>query len=144
MNGPPFLQQEFNEHKGQLFDPVRKKWVADLPEERVRQGLIFWLNKKKGIPFARMAVEKQIRIGSLTKRFDLVIYNKLAEPYILIECKAAHLPIHQRMFDQAGRYNLLLKAPYLGICNGQQVLLARLNFENGQFSLLDDFPLYPF
>lgn len=139
-----FFQNQQNEKNGQIFDPVRKKWVADLPEERVRQGLIIWLNESRKIPFSRMAVEKQLRIGSLTKRFDLVVYNERADPFILIECKAPTLTIKQQMFDQAGTYNLKLHAPYLGICNGHQLLLAGINFQSGAISFTDEFPEYPF
>lgn len=91
-----------------------------------------------------MAVEKQLRLATLTKRFDLVIYNQNADPFILMECKAPTIAINQQMFDQAGTYNLKLNAPYLGICNGHQLLLASINFQSGAIAFTDEFPEYPF
>ncbi len=128
----------------QIFDPVRKKWIMESPEEMVRQCLILWLNQHQSIPFSRMAVEKQIQVFSLTKRFDLVIYGKSALPYILIECKSPQMSIHQKMFDQAAVYNMKLQAPYLGICNGIEFKMCQIDFEQKIYHFIYDLPQYPF
>jgi hypothetical protein len=128
----------------QLFDPVRKKWVMENPEEIVRQCLILWLTENNAIPYSRMAIEKQIQILGLTKRYDLVVYNKSAMPYILVECKAPHLAIHQSMFDQAAVYNMKLQAPFLGICNGHELKLCEIDFDKRLYHFIAELPHYPF
>jgi hypothetical protein len=127
-----------------LFDPVRKKWVKDNPEEMVRQCLIVWLNQTFSIPYSRMAVEKQIQLFNMNKRFDLVIYDKSASPFILVECKSPDIHIQQKMFDQAAIYNMNLLAPYLGICNGEELRVCKIDFINKTYEYADDLPPYPF
>ena len=36
--------------KKKLFDPLRGRDVAALPEERVRQQLVEWLQREAGVP----------------------------------------------------------------------------------------------
>ncbi|HEX5624869.1 MAG TPA: type I restriction enzyme HsdR N-terminal domain-containing protein [Saprospiraceae bacterium] len=131
-------------HPNRLFDPVRKKWVQENPEEWVRQCLVLMLREEYGIPMSRMAVEKQIEVHGLKKRFDLVIYDRLGQPFVLIECKAPEIPIRQALFDQAAVYNFRLKAPYLGITNGHQLILAAISFDSSDFAFIASLPAYPF
>ncbi len=128
----------------QLFDPVRKRWVKETPEELVRQCLILWLQISLSIPYGRMGVEKQIQVLGLTKRFDLLIYNKQALPLILIECKSPQISLNQAMFDQAAVYNLKLMAPYLSICNGLELLICEIDFARKNYHFVGKFPEYPF
>lgn len=127
-----------------VFDPVRKTWVLETPEETVRQCLIQWLHDRLQIPFSRMAVEKQIKVNQARRRFDLVIYDRNASPFILIECKAPAFSIQQSFFDQAAAYNLELKAPFLVICNGHNSVFAKLNFEMRKIEFIPILPTYPF
>ncbi len=128
----------------QLFDPVRKKWVSETPEEWVRQSLIQYLHAAHQIPFSRMAVEKQVAVYSLKKRFDLVVYNKTATPYILIECKSPSINLLQEVMDQAARYNIQLKAPYLIVSNGYQSIVCKLDFQLARHDFIQELPDYPF
>lgn len=116
----------------------------ETPEELVRQSLILWLNANQSIPFNRMAIEKQIEVLGLTKRFDLVVYNKFALPYILVECKSPQIPIQQKMFDQAAVYNMKLQAPFLGICNGLEFKLCEIDFVKKIYHFIYEIPTYPF
>lgn len=127
-----------------LFDPVRRKWVRENPEEWVRQCLVLMLHEEYGIPLSRIAIEKQIEVHGLKKRFDLVIYDRLGRPFVLIECKAPEIPIRQALFDQAAVYNYRLKAPYLGITNGHLLILAAISFESSDFAFIASLPDYPF
>lgn len=126
-----------------LFDPVRKIWIKENPEELVRQCLIIWL-RTQSIPYSRMAIEKQIQVFGLKKRFDLVIYDRSASPFILVECKSPQISIRQNMFDQAAVYNIKLQAPYLGICNGHEFKICEINFEQKIFRFIYSLPNYPF
>ena len=69
-------------------------------------------NEKK-YPASLITVEKQLKINTLIKRTDVMVYNSRGTPEILIECKAPLLAISQNTFDQLARYNLAAKSKYL-------------------------------
>lgn len=123
-----------------VFDPVRKRHVQLTPEEEVRQGVISLLHDQWGCPYELMQVESAISLNGLTKRCDVVIYNKLVRPILIVECKKPEVPISQKVVDQACRYNLVLKVPYLYLTNGCQHLLLRVDFDNHQLQQLRSFP----
>lgn len=123
-----------------IFDIVRKKFIALTPEEEVRQHLIHYFIYSYKFPKALLSVEKKITLHGMTKRTDLVLYNRLAKPVMLVECKAPEVPINQLVFDQAGRYNLVLQVPYLMVSNGNTTLCACILFEDKTFRMLDSLP----
>ena len=45
-------------------------------EEWVRQNFVQYLVKTKKYPAARIALEKEIQLGELKKRFDILVYDK--------------------------------------------------------------------
>ena len=61
----------------EVFDVIRKKWLRLSPEEWVRQNMIQYLFSKK-YPASLIAVEKEIKLGELSKRCDVVVYNRNA------------------------------------------------------------------
>jgi hypothetical protein len=116
---PPFAVRVRNgNNETSIFDPIRKKWFILTPEEWVRQHLLNYLVTEKKYPASIIAIEKEIVLNDLKKRFDVVIYNKQKEPALLIECKAPYIELDNNVIEQIQRYNLTLKAPYLMITNG--------------------------
>ena len=101
----------------QVFDPIRKKWVAFTEEEKVRQFFILQLINELNIPASHISVERKITLNRLTKRYDIVVY-KDAKPWMVVECKAPHIPLTQEVIDQVGRYNQTLNAEIIGVING--------------------------
>ena len=128
----------------QIFDPIRRKWIQENPEEFVRQLFILYLNQELNYSMSRIAVEKQLVYNQLKRRFDLVVYNKYGEPHILIECKAHEVRFGQNTFDQASRYNMVIKAPYLCITNGMDTFAAAIFLEKQTYEFIDALPEYPF
>ena len=124
-----------------IFDPIRQRWVALTPEEWVRQNIIQWLLIRQGIPKAAIAVEKEIRLGSMSKRFDLLIYDRNTDPWMMVECKADHVELDETVLMQILSYNLAMPAEYLLITNGKKCLLAQKNA--GSSSWMSSFPNYP-
>ena len=59
----------------EIFDVIRKKYVALTPEEKVRQHIISVLINDRNIPHSLIAVEAQIKVGKLIKRFDILVYE---------------------------------------------------------------------
>jgi len=88
------------------------------PEEWVRQHLINYLISVKNYPSSHIAIEKEITLNDLKKRFDVVVYNKQLQPFILIECKAPYIDLDFVVAEQALRYNLNLKSEFVMITNG--------------------------
>ncbi|MBQ0016461.1 MAG: type I restriction enzyme HsdR N-terminal domain-containing protein [Bacteroidales bacterium] len=105
-----------------VFDPVRQKHVALTPEERVRQCVIQYLNRRLHYPFELMQVEGTIALNGMRRRCDIVVYDRQMRPSVIVECKRPDVAITQKVIDQACRYNCALHVPYLLLTNGSQML----------------------
>lgn len=125
-----------------VFDPIRKKEVSLSPEEHVRQLLLQYLLQGKSYPPGRIRVEIGIVVNTLQKRCDVVVYDAALQPWLLIECKSPKVALKQDTFEQAARYNLQLRAPYMAISNGLHSYCCALNFEKQDFQYLDALPAY--
>ena len=88
------------------------------PEEWVRQNFIQYLLTVKKYPATLVALEKKIKLGELTKRFDILIYNKSHKPWMIVECKAPEVPLSESVLHQALRYNISVPVPFIVITNG--------------------------
>lgn len=134
----PILRQGVDYRE--VFDPVRKRYVALTPEEFVRQHLIHYLITSKGVPINCISVEKAIRVNRLLRRIDLAVYTRELKIAILIECKAPEIRLSQEVFDQAFRYNLTLKAPYIAVTNGEGIICCQADYLEGSHHFTDDLP----
>ena len=113
---------EFNvQSKGQskqIFDLVRRRFVALTPEEWVRQHFIRFMVEFHEYPLSLFAVEKQVVVNGLKQRADVVVYSKEGKPWLIVECKAPNVKIDEDTLHQVVRYNLTLNVPYLVLTNG--------------------------
>jgi hypothetical protein len=116
------LQLRYRHHEGrcEIFDLIRKKWVKLTEEEQVRQSFIIYLIQEKRISAAHISVEKQIKVNGMICRYDLIVFDSQGNPYMLAECKAPHVELTQEVLDQAGKYNQILKAPFIAVTNGKE------------------------
>jgi hypothetical protein len=112
----------------QIYDDLRRRYVAITPEEWVRQHLLRYLREQIGFPASRIGVEVPVALGGSTQRADVVVYDRAVQPWMVLECKAPGIALNRPVLDQAARYNSTLRAPYLGLCNGQQVLLVKVQW----------------
>lgn len=110
--------------KTQVHDMVRRKWVILTPEEHVRQYLLYYLINNLRYPSSLIAVEKQIKLGSLLKRFDIVVYDKQYNPWLLAECKAPEVDIDSSTLNQLLQYHNTLQCRYWLLCNGREIFCA--------------------
>jgi hypothetical protein len=134
----PFKIKALN-GKDQIFDPFRKSWVLLTPEEWVRQNLLQYLVQNLHYPASLIAVEKEIKLGELSKRFDIVVYkNEL--PWMIIECKEAKVALNEKTMLQILQYQQVLMAQYLFMSNGHETLGAKI--ESGKLQALQNFPEY--
>ena len=121
-----------------IFDAVRKRWVVLTPEEWVRQNFLQYIIHVKKYPSSLIAVEKEISLGELKKRFDIVVYGKDSKPWMIIECKEMNVVLDKTVLDQVLRYNMVLQVPYLVITNGSHCY-AFFN-DKGQLVELNELP----
>ena len=128
--------------KDQIFDPLRKRWILLTPEEWVRQNFIQYLVQVKNYPTQLIAVEKEIKLGALKKRFDILVYNKLHQPWMIVECKSPDQKLNQRTLHQASVYNHSLQAKYLAVTNGLIHYCYEVDWINGNTAVLDSLPQY--
>ncbi|PCJ84394.1 MAG: restriction endonuclease subunit R [Flavobacteriales bacterium] len=126
----------------EIFDKVRKKYVALKPEEWVRQHFIHYLIGEKNYPASLLEVEKALEVNRLQKRSDIVAYNNTGQPQLIVECKAPSVKISQKAFDQIARYNIALKVKYLVVTNGLQHYCCKIDFEKKGFEFLKEVPGY--
>ncbi len=115
----------------EVFDVVRRRWVALTPEEWVRQQTVALLHNGYGYPLELMQIEAAITLNGLTKRCDIVVYDRSVKPFMIVECKKESVVLSQKVVDQACRYNLVLKVPYLMLTNGRQTLCLQVDEERG-------------
>lgn len=125
-----------------IFDDSRRKWVSLTPEEWVRQNLLKYLTTELNYPISLVATEMSIRIHGLSRRCDLVVFDRTARPVMLIECKAPEVKLSQAVFDQVAHYNWHMKVPYLLISNGLQHYCASIDRQKQSFRLMDHIPDY--
>lgn len=127
------------------FDPVRKYFVQKTPEEAIRQKTIKFLEEYLGIPLNRLRVEESMAHVKLRAkgRADIVVYrdDNKNHPLIVIECKAPEIDIScEEVREQAERYKNILKADYIMLINGVQIIIYK--YDSNQYLELDDIPTY--
>jgi hypothetical protein len=134
---PDFRIREEN-NVSHIFDELRKTWLVLTPEEWVRQNFIRYLTKIKHYPSTLIAIEKQLKLGELIKRFDLLIYDSNHQPWMMVECKAMEVRLDQKVLEQILRYNMSVPVKYLIITNG--VHCIGIKREGGTPEWLDVLP----
>jgi hypothetical protein len=132
----PKIKEEDN--KEVIFDEVRRRWVVLTPEEWVRQNFLQYLVRVRKYPASLIAVEKEIKLGELKKRFDIVVHDRNTKPWMIVECKEMSVPLNRSVLDQALRYNMTLQVPYLVITNGKFCMATAI--VNNELKEMDDLP----
>lgn len=126
----------------QVWDVVRKKWVALGPEEWVRQHLLNYMISELNVPLGLIRVEQMLKVNTMERRADVVVYSRQGTPLLLAECKAPDIKIDRHAFDQAAAYNLTLNVPYLLLTNGQLLYFCHIDTSTGKLQFLDRLPRY--
>lgn len=129
-----------NEGKKQIYDVIRKKFVALTPEEMVRQFFIDFMIRTMNYPTGLIGVEKCVTVNGMRQRADILLYNRSGKPVMIVECKAPHIAVGQETIEQAARYNLSLGVKYLSITNGKTNYCIKLDALGQNHELLSEFP----
>ena len=143
LNLPPYQirVREINGRK-QIFDVLRRKYIALTPEEWVRQHFIHYLIEHKSYPATLLANEVPLQVGEKKVRADSVLYDNQLRPRMIIEYKAPTIPLTQKVFEQISVYNLLLHVDYLIVSNGLETYICKMDYKNQTYAFLETIPDY--
>ena len=125
-----------------VYDFIRKKNVALTPEEWVRQHFTNYLVKELRYPAGLMANEVPIVLNGTSRRCDTVVYDRDANPLMIVEYKAPTVTITQETFNQIVRYNMVLKVKYLVVSNGLNHYCCAISYDPPGYSFLENIPEY--
>ena len=97
----------------EIFAPLKDKWLANKPEEEVRQKYICRLVDNYNYSLEQMAQEIQVtnsQRGQGAARADIVVWKNKEDkassksPIIVVECKAESITIHEADYFQGYNY----------------------------------------
>ena len=128
----PRIKKE--QQKEYIFDEIRKQWVRLTPEEWVRQNFLNYLIVTKKYPPSLIAVEKEIKVGEMRKRFDILVYQA-DKPWMIIECKEQNVALNDLVIKQMLPYYSTVQTKFITITNGNetycfQVIDGKIYTEN--------------
>lgn len=126
----------------QIFDTIRKKYIALTPEEWVRQHFVQYLIIDKQVPASLIGIEISLKYNRLQKRGDIVVYANTGQPLVIVECKAPEVEISQNTFDQIAMYNSSLKVKYLIVTNGMVHYCCIMDYTNNSYRFIEEIPQY--
>ena len=126
----------------QIFDVLRRRYVALTPEEWVRQHFVHFLMEHKHYPKGLLGNEIELRIGEKKMRCDTLLYDSMLQPRMIIEYKAPEIEITQRVFNQITAYNMILRVDYLIVSNGMQHYCCKMDYDHQKYLFLEEIPDY--
>jgi hypothetical protein len=134
------LRLRREQNRSLIYDPIRRQYFVQTPEEVVRQLLIQYFLEEKKFPQNRIAVEKLLKVENQAKRFDLLVFDKNAQPWMLVECKNPDIRIDEGALLQAVWYNKALRVPYLLLTNGEMTNCWEIQYADGTLVSLESIP----
>ena len=136
---PAFRTREEN-GKRFLFDTIRRQWIVLTEEEWVRQNFVNYLVRVLNYPAAFIAIEKEIFLGELKKRFDILVYDRDHQPWLLAECKSPDIILDNPVLEQVLRYGISIPAKFLLVTNGNATFCWVKTGNN--LSLINELPKF--
>jgi hypothetical protein len=128
--------------KNRIFDLIRKKYVVLTPEEWVRQHFIHYLINNLKYSKSLIRIESGLQLNALQKRSDIVVYDRNAHPWMIIECKAPEVKLDRNCFNQALIYNMTLGAKFITLTNGMLHFCFRRGIGGSDPEFLPALPPY--
>ena len=126
----------------QIFDSWRRRFVRLTPEEWVRQHMLRFLVDELGYPSGLLAVEYSIDVNGMRKRCDAVLFDTERRARLIVELKAPHVRLTQRVFDQVAVYNHRLGVDYFILSNGLEHYACRVDRQTGRYLFFPSLPDY--
>lgn len=118
---------EVRREKGKIWSHVRQRWLAETPEERVRQEYLCVLVNEYGFAIDQMDEEiAVVERGSSKARADLLVWRSPSDkadgkkPLIVVECKADNVTIDAGTYTQGGNYAQYVQAKFFVTHNNRE------------------------
>ena len=105
-----------------VYDELRRTWVALTPEEWVRQHFVHYMVTTLGFSALRIANEVPLKLNNTSRRADTVVYDDFLHPIMVVEYKAPEIAMTKKVLEQALLYNFEFNAPAIMITNGLDVV----------------------
>jgi hypothetical protein len=123
-----------------IFDAIRKSWLLLTEEEWVRQNFVNYLVRVLNYPASLIALEKGILLNDLKKRFDILVYDNIHHPWMMVECKEPAVALSEMVLQQLLRYNMSVPVSYMVITNGNHTIAWKK--EGSGLVLLETIPAW--
>lgn len=128
--------------KDYIFDVIRLKNIFLTPEEWVRQHFIHLLLTNYQVPRTLIKLEGGLVYNKLSKRSDILVYNREGEPFLLVECKRANVKIDKKVVNQVSIYNRKINASYVAITNGLKTFCFETKNNQQELIQIADLPTF--
>ena len=125
-----------------VFCVVRKKNLVLTPEEWVRQHIIHYLIHHLATPVGLISSEAGIKVNTLDRRCDILVYGNDKKVKVLVECKAPDISINEKVLHQIAQYNSKIQADYLWLSNGIHHKFYFLDRSQHKLVELEGLPTY--
>ena len=134
---------------GKVWSRVRKKWLAETPEEYVRQEYLLVLLYEYGYCLEQISEEMEVTgRGSGQARADFVIWRSAQDkaehksPLVIVECKSDNVTIRPKDYAQGDNYARLTNAPFFVTHNNTETRFWRVRTDRmpGYLEEIEDIP----
>lgn len=109
----------------EIWDDVRRQWVALTPEEWVRQSVLAHMVGDLGYPRGMLLVERRVDVQGQSQRVDILALDRGGGGFLLVECKWWGVALDGEVMLQALRYNEGLGSLWIVLTNGLSVRCYR-------------------
>ncbi|TAF68853.1 MAG: hypothetical protein EAZ58_07965 [Flavobacterium sp.] len=92
------------------------------------------------MPASFIALERSISVFDQRKRFDIVVYGRNMQPWLLMECKAMDVPLTELVLQQALGYHAAIGTAILAISNGHHTYAWQI--AEGTANMLEALPVF--
>ncbi|NJN42586.1 MAG: type I restriction enzyme HsdR N-terminal domain-containing protein [Flammeovirgaceae bacterium] len=140
----PAISAKLKKESGKvwIFDIIRKKFVVLTPEEWVRQHFIGYLITELDYPRSLFRVESGLQFNKVSKRSDILVYDREGKPWMLVECKSPTIRLNQKAFNQVSVYNMSIGARFVAVTNGMVHYCCEANQSDSAINFLTSFPKF--
>jgi hypothetical protein len=140
----PAFDYKFRNADGKvwIFDVIRKKYMVLTPEEWVRQHFVHYMINDLNYPRSLIKVEGGLKYNTLSKRSDIVVFDREGKPWMIVECKSPDIVINEVTARQASVYNASLRAKFIAISNGILHYCCRINRDENTVEILSALPAF--
>ena len=138
-----FKRYKVKQCKGNVYDPIREKYVHATPEEYVRQKTIQFLVDYMEIPSDRIVVERSLSklgIEGDRRRIDIGFFDPEGGFMAVVECKESIVGDHEAACVQAQDYSQALHVKFFFVTDG--MTFKGYRFKMMSFLQLEDIPHY--